>query len=120
MNEWGWLTDAISWFLIGVFVTAPTLRIHASYILWQTYGVEKQLGLPTGATLERFIIASTGAVASLVLAVLGTVRAGWLLGFWTFEFPQPWTIIGLGVALFLLMIPAYIWEVMYRSGRLFR
>lgn len=114
------IATSITWFLIVLFIVAPFFRMHASYVLWKALRVERKNNLPTGATLERFIVASTGSVASVILAALGLIRGANLLGLSTYEVPQPFGIIGLGVALMLMMIPAFVWEAMYQTGRLER
>src|SRR4051812_3301454 len=93
------VSNFISWLLIAVFVTVPVLRIHASLVLWRAYNLEKDLELPSGTTLERLFIAATGSVASIILASLGVLRAGFLVGLIDFEIPAPWGIIGLGVSM---------------------
>lgn len=114
------LANAVTWFLIVLFLIVPPLRYHAAYVLWRALKIERKKNLPTGVTLERFIIASTGSIAATILTILGTVRGLFLLGFIQYEIPQPLGILLLGIAMTLMMVPAFIWEAMYQTGRLER
>lgn len=100
-----------------LFIVIPVFRWHAVYVLNTARQEAARSGHVSGPLVERLIVASTGAIGSTVLAVIGLNR---MLGFPLWEPTSPVGFSLLVVALLLFSVPAFIWEWMYLTGRLER
>jgi hypothetical protein len=105
------------WFavLTLIFVSVPAFRYHAIYILFKARRFAGEHDLMKGALTERLIVASTGAVGSTMLALVGLNR---IFGYPFWSTTSPAGFLLLIVALLLFSIPAFVWEYMYITGRL--
>lgn len=103
--------------LILIFLTAPLLRLHALFVLRRVRKASKLLPLSEvgasgeGVLAERYLVALTGAIGSVLVGLLGINRL--------FPFiPEGLTLMIFSAALIMFTIPAAIWEWMYLTGRL--